>query len=385
LEGKITLFLQIAACKDADNHRCPIFFANVWSHRSTPEEIHETYDIQASTSPEGDEENIGFALWVFCDHVRRMEPYQFRRIQNKWFPTYDTMPLKVRLAIVRAPGPFQGYASANTFRHAVISDGLITAQILEQSVEKRMSILHTATCIYGAKYTSISEEEDRSWQDLLGHLIRISSDLHTLEPWQYLEAEMLAAGHGWDCDTLGSDASLVSWTATPFLTLIKAAVLESYSPVSHGFQASAQRAVRAWIQVLSSCDVDLKAYGDREKRIFSQDDVDVKEHITCRSAYEQMIPWTSRRSSGWHIDCHFWREGPMSHISYRPNCDNEEVPPVRLASFTYGPSPEDWTLIFESCEEEWAGVFLDTIEQGNDVKQQQQSQYAIPGGWISET
>lgn len=48
---------------------------------------------------------------------------------------------------------------------------------------------------------------------------------------------------------------------------------------------------------------------------------------------------------------------------------------MRLASFKYGPRPEDWHLIWGVDSDEFAGEFWDLIEN---------PPLRIPGGWVDD-
>ena len=339
------------------------------------------YDKQLSYSQDINDDNIRRALWLLCGYAGNGALNQFKMLRDKWFPFYESVPIILRLAMSRSICFWDYTDSANIFRYAIADDGYITEQVLELSVEKRMSLLHAAAYTYGSErgWPHITEEEDGDdgWQQLLQHLIHTKpNSLHSLDTWQSMRRATLDV-RAWGETASGSDVGYMSWTATPFMALIKGVVLAAYSPDDTTFQTLVLHAVQAWLRILLDCGIDLDTYGRQEREVFLLDSLDVKEHVACCSRLELLNLHTDDLDPDWDLDCDFWTEGPASHRSYHQSI--HEVPPLRLANFTYGPCPEDWKLQFETSEEEWVGAFWDTIEE-----QLEMSAPSIPGAWIEE-
>ena len=266
--------------------------------------------------------------------------------------------------------------SAQKFRHIIASDGYITKQTMDLSVAKGMSLLHAATYFYGQIQALLSPEDENSWQDLLRDLVHMNNNLHDSETWRTFPKATMDV-RKWDSTASASDVGYASWTATPFLALIRGAAVGPYSPETTAFQLKVLRTVKAWLRILSNCGVDLAQYGYREKQFFLQEASNAQEHVTCVSGWD---PYTPAE----HFNCNFWVDGPMSHRPYRRIDYVGEVPPMRLANFTYGARPEDWELRFESSEEEWIGTFWDMAEREENLSQPQSNSPSIPGGWVEE-
>ncbi|KAF2229735.1 hypothetical protein EV356DRAFT_371619 [Viridothelium virens] len=158
--------------------------------------------------------------------------------------------------------------------------------------------------------------------------------------------------------------------------------MDFYSPENNDFHTLVLGAVRVWLGVLSDCGIDLDGYGRREQQVFLQETPDVREHLACCSELDPRNEHPPNIDIPWSIECAFWTDGPVSHLSrYRSGA---EIPPLRLANFTYGPRPEDWELQFESCEEEWIGTFWSLIERQEDIGRLASSTPPTPGGWVEE-
>ncbi|KAI9678534.1 MAG: hypothetical protein M1822_007477 [Bathelium mastoideum] len=273
--------------------------------------------------------------------------------------------------------------SAQKFRHLIASDGYITQQIVQLSIEKRMSLLHAASYLYGRHREFLSEDEE-SWKDVLRGLIRMCDNLHDLETWPVSLGGTLDVDK-WDEDASGSDVGDKSWTATPFLALIKGAVLASYSPGGDTtFRTLALHAMKAWLHILSDCGVDLENYGYQEKKAFVLEAANAKEHVTCDCRGKLIKDQVGRVQ--WIDECSFWNHGTVSYVCVQLKEPDplEDVPPMRLANFRYGTRLEDWELQFESSDEGWVGSFLDMAEQQANLGQTWSEPSSMPGGWVEE-
>lgn len=96
--------------------------------------------------------------------------------------------------------------------------------------------------------------------------------------------------------------------------------------------------VRAWVEDLGIAGVDLEKYGKLQWEIYTSK------------------PWLmDRRWSSSESRPEVWASGP------------------KLASFTYGPRPEDWNFVWDHATEEFAGNFWELIEDMPPP---------VPGGWV---
>ncbi|KAK0376692.1 hypothetical protein CLIM01_05960 [Colletotrichum limetticola] len=106
-----------------------------------------------------------------------------------------------------------------------------------------------------------------------------------------------------------------------------------------GYKRQTSLFLRKWLEDVQISGHDLKEYGRREMEYFKREAwLQEKRLIT-------------------------WFEG----MGYEPS--------VRLVSFTYGPEPGDWNLVWSLEAEEYAGEFWDLIEN---------PPLHIPGGWVDD-
>ena len=101
---------------------------------------------------------------------------------------------------------------------------------------------------------------------------------------------------------------------------------------------------KIWLEDILQAGVDLKTYGERE--------------------------WSLYRQDYW---LHTWRWNNLT-LDHNNFTSNEEGP--LLASFTYGPRPEDWTFQWDFAVEEFAGDFWKML------KGQKASSARLPGEWV---
>ncbi|KAK1688432.1 hypothetical protein BDP55DRAFT_655910 [Colletotrichum godetiae] len=101
--------------------------------------------------------------------------------------------------------------------------------------------------------------------------------------------------------------------------------------------------LRMWLEDMQTSSIDLDEYGRREMEVFKRDALLQERRLRIRST----------RDDGYY----------------------ESYPGMRLTSFTYGPEPEDWKLVWSPEAEEYAGEFWDLIEN---------PPLRIPGGWVDD-
>jgi len=85
---------------------------------------------------------------------------------------------------------------------------------------------------------------------------------------------------------------------------------------------------------------------------------------------------------------HAWCTEPYDVLSGVYKCDparhEYSLKPIRLRNLAVGPQPNDWRFSWETCEEEWAGLFWGLIE-GSAQQEDMDSEDAtpqIPGSWV---
>ncbi|KAL2880151.1 hypothetical protein SGCOL_004536 [Colletotrichum sp. CLE4] len=114
-------------------------------------------------------------------------------------------------------------------------------------------------------------------------------------------------------------------------------------PWKYNLGLRTHRFLRTWLEDLQTSGIDLEEYGRREMEIFKRDALLQDRRSRVRST----------RDDGYY----------------------ESYPGMRLTSFTYGPEPEDWKLVWSPEAEEYAGEFWDLIEN---------PPLRIPGGWVDD-
>ncbi|KAI9654345.1 MAG: hypothetical protein M1821_006661 [Bathelium mastoideum] len=347
-------------------------FSNYYPFQAPRNEIDDLCNMQVSKASDIDDADVKTCLSMLRIFANYLDSSQFKVVRDRLFPSYDSIPIVWRLAFSRSLNALATADRAAVFRHVITHDGSISKETLDLSVEKRMSLLHTALFYYGASRERFPQDDRDRWEALLYHFVRYSEDLNGVDTWQ-----------SWPIldyifsDTICTDREKLQWTATPLMSLIKGAVLTDYILRLNTFQVTADRAVKAWLGILSYSGIDLERYGQREKQVFLVDVLNVKEHMACCGTYPLSDWGLGFINPSYNINCSYWANGPESH---RPADGSEEnvSPPLRLANFTYGPRPEDWQLRFEWCEEEWFGTFWDTVEHSDE---NQWNTFPVPGQW----
>lgn len=119
--------------------------------------------------------------------------------------------------------------------------------------------------------------------------------------------------------------------------------------------ADIEAVIRLWVKELSNAGVDLLQYGRQEKRLHK--DGSVTKVVLL----------------------------PISRISIRSTRKWTKLNPerfgcVRLISFSYGASPQDWHVWYSDPRDEFSGEFWRMVEHS----QRQCSKSQIPGSWIND-
>lgn len=107
-----------------------------------------------------------------------------------------------------------------------------------------------------------------------------------------------------------------------------------------GYMRLFRRFLTSWLEDVQSAGIDLAAYGKKELELF------VRDHQVLA------LRWCT--------------------LDIGPKSDGYPLSGPRLVSFTYGPEPEDWELIWDPDTEEFAGDFWELVED---------RPLPVPGAW----
>ncbi|KAF6840010.1 hypothetical protein CMUS01_04059 [Colletotrichum musicola] len=144
----------------------------------------------------------------------------------------------------------------------------------------------------------------------------------------------------------GKESGFFQGVSTPLLDgmcyFFQASVLQNPPSILHKRDNMRQvrRFSKSWVEDVQSAGIDLTTYGERELDLLVRND-----HIL-----------TSR-----------WCSLDIGHPS-----DGYPLSGPRLVSFTYGPRPEDWELVWDPAAEEFAGDFWNLVED---------RPLPMPGAW----
>ncbi|KAK0720945.1 hypothetical protein B0H67DRAFT_209180 [Lasiosphaeris hirsuta] len=118
---------------------------------------------------------------------------------------------------------------------------------------------------------------------------------------------------------------------------------------------------RLWLEFLQSIGVDLEVYGEWEMGVLR------------------------RQPEAWE---HAWCTLDPFDAIFRDivNCDStlhsSEIPPIRLRKIFVEPRPIDWGFVWETCEEEWAGLFWSLIEAAPKLQHEEDTIPTLPCSWV---
>jgi hypothetical protein len=132
---------------------------------------------------------------------------------------------------------------------------------------------------------------------------------------------------------------------TPLITFLRAwgQALEWHRPYEW---SSFVPALRKWVSELQAVGVDLEEYGELERELHRNGDVDTQ--IELSAALAEMNFFTET-------------DPPAERLKFR------------LLDFTYGPEPEDWFVWVTNPLDEFAGQFWRMVEREVEV---------MPGTWV---
>ncbi|OHF02475.1 hypothetical protein CORC01_02170 [Colletotrichum orchidophilum] len=184
---------------------------------------------------------------------------------------------------------------------------------------------------------------DSSWETSLENFAKrysyVSStrlDVSEQFPWRKLARWIL---RGVSLERL-SMKTFENWEGNHLTALFSALFLIKRSP--RMCERDTSEFLSMWLEDVQSSGKDLAKYGSQEKEIFMGDKLLQDRRLDVLFDYSfPKISWTG----------------------------------MRLVSFTYGPQPEDWKLVWGLEAEEYAGDFWYLVEN---------PPLRIPGGWVED-
>lgn len=276
--------------------------------------------------------------------------------QQKFMPNYYEGSVKDRLEAVRL-GSFHMRSPFRLLR-LLASDMSITSSDISTSAEHKLSLLHSTALAIGIRFADEVLPYKRaecqwrvyndSWSEMAVHIVSMAhpKDLHSVEevkPWDLYHVP--------------------SWRGTPLVSLLGGALCYLSPEISfYYWDRVFQETLKRWLKDLQDGGVDLFTYGQQELVVLKDDirgafDADAVE----RSRFEV------RASMSWSA------ANLKVKQAYEDGWNANHWVPIRILDLKFGPSPDDWALVWAPEFEFMAFQFWNMIDRESMV---------MPGAWV---
>lgn len=234
---------------------------------------------------------------------------------------------------------FEGLPEPSQFQHFLATiapaDETCTSDMTVELMESCYTLLTTVSYWWGWNLAKLGVRPPH-WSEVARNIITSTPSIsYNPSIWRPYPANIQILTFGFECT---------------FLVRMVRGVVDQHSLVKFEIEILEQirRALLAWLEFLSECNVDLVTYGEAET--FSL----CRMHLA--SPENSLGTWE-------HITCH------VPDCSGTPSTHNTEAPPVRLKEFRFGPTPADWEFFFQT-EDERTEVFWRMVEKQMEEESQ---------------
>jgi hypothetical protein len=195
---------------------------------------------------------------------------KMHQLLDEFMPNYWKHSLSERLEVIRLLS-FSTF-SADIMAKTLSQSEQILLSDVRQSVQEKLSLLHSAAIAVGIRYANYIMDMDTKY--MWGHTYDSSWDNFLLEVLEMSEESDLVCIE----QTIPSDFYAVpSWSGTPLVSFL-GGVLAFVAPEMpvYDWDCVLQKCLKKWLSLLSEAHINLENYGENEKRRFNEAAVDIR-------------------------------------------------------------------------------------------------------------
>lgn len=274
--------------------------------------------------------------WVILEYANRIwsgrsfypqMPLTFDRV----FSAYHKLPIAERVreffAFANLGGRYRKKIAPEVFLFSLWPDGRVRKDDIMQLNDHGLPFMNIMSAWIGFRTWGCWMQTPLEWRETFQEVLDITGDLHTFRHDDIVD---------------GDDFWYLRHQTTPLISFVLGAAAW-ITKRNVKFDETIEWAIKGWLSLLKSCDVNLIRYGRRERKALR------KNHGLMGTRLDQLVqdggsPWGGHGS-------------------------------LKLKDIKYAKSPEDWSLVWYLDMEEFAGEFWQMAEE---------PRFQVPGAWVDD-